>query len=205
MTAKLRIKQVGPWPMNTYLVVCEETGSSAIVDPGAEANTILKNASDTKIEKILLTHAHADHVGALDEVKAATGVPVYLHPVDAEAFPVSYDIPLADGDVISVGNLHLKVIHAPGHTPGATCFDLGDGHVIVGDALFVGGPGATKNPEAFALTMRNMQNIFFTWPDNTRFYPGHGPSGCIGEERPNFVAFVRRGWPVELCGDVTWK
>ena len=151
MTAKLRIKQVGPWPMNTYLIVCEETRTSAIVDPGADADAILENARDTKVEKILLTHAHADHVGALEEVKAATGVPVYLHPADAEAFSVSYDIPLADGDVISVGNLRLKAIHAPGHTPGTTCFDLGDGRVIVGDALFVGGPGATKNPEVFAL------------------------------------------------------
>jgi glyoxylase-like metal-dependent hydrolase (beta-lactamase superfamily II) len=205
MPAELRIKQVGPWPMNTYLIVCEETGASAIVDPGADADAILENASDTKIEKILLTHGHADHVGALDEVKATTGAPVYLHPADAEAFSVSYDVPLADRDVILVGNLRLKAIHTPGHTPGATCFDLGDRRVLVGDALFVGGPGATKAPDAFALTMGNMQNIFFTWPDETRFYPGHGPSGRIGEERPAFEAFVKRGWLDDLCGDVTWE
>ena len=204
MPAELRIKQVGPWPMNTYLIVCEETRASAIVDPGEDADEILDNARDTRVEKILLTHAHADHVGALEEVKAATGVPVYLHPADAEAFSVSYDIPLADGDIISVGNLSLKAIHTPGHTPGATCFDLSDGRVLVGDALFVGGPGATKNPEAFALTMQNMQNIFFAWPDETQFFPGHGPSGRIGEERPNFEAFDKRGWPSDLYGDVTW-
>jgi glyoxylase-like metal-dependent hydrolase (beta-lactamase superfamily II) len=190
--------------MNTYLIVCEETGVSAILDPGADADAILENASDTKIEKILLTHVHSDHVGALEEVKAATGAPVYLHPADAEAFSVSYDVPLADGEVISVGNLRLKAIHTPGHTPGATCFDLGDGRVLVGDALFVGGPGATNNPEAFALTMQNMQNIFFTWPDETRFYPGHGSSGSIGDERPAFDAFLERGWLADLCGDVTW-
>ena len=204
MPAELRIKQVGPWLMNTYLIVCEETRASAIVDPGADADAILKNASDTKVEKILLTHAHEDHVGALEEVKAATGAPVYLHPADAEAFSVAYDIPLAGGDVISVGNLRLKAIHTPGHTPGATCFDLGDGRILVGDALFVGGPGATKDPEAFALTMQNMQDVFFTWPDEMRFYPGHGPSGRIGVERPDFEAFAKRGWTDDLCGDVTW-
>ena len=205
MKAKLRIKQVGPWPMNTYLIVCEETGASVIVDPGADADEILENARGTKVEKILLTHAHADHVGALEEVKAATGVLVYLHPADAEAFSVPYDIPLADGDVIPVGNLRLQVIHTPGHTPGATCFDLGDRRVIVGDALFVGGPGATSDPEAFLLTMQNMQKNFFTWPDDTIFYPGHGPSGHIGDERSAFETFVKRGWSPDLCGDVTWK
>ena len=205
MSAELRIKQVGPWPMNTYLIVCDETGASAIVDPGAEAGAILESARDTKIEKILITHGHEDRIGALDEIKAATGVPVYLHPADAESLSLSFDIPLSDGDVILVGNLRLKAIHTPGHTPGAICFDLGNGRVIVGDALFVGGPGATKDPEAFVLTMQNMQKIFFTWSDETIFYPGHGPSGRIGNERPAFEAFVRRGWRDDLCGDVIWK
>ena len=204
MPAELRIKQVGPWSLNTYLIVCDETGASAIVDPGADADAILENARDTRVQKILLTHAHMDHVGALEKVKAATNVPVYLHPADAEAFSVPYDVPLVDGEVIAVGNLRLKVIYTPGHTPGATCFDLGDGRVLVGDALFVGGPGATNTSEAFALTMGNMQEIFFTWPDKTCFYPGHGPSGRIGEERPTFEAFVKRGWSDDLCGDVTW-
>lgn len=204
MSAELRMVQVGPWPMNTYLIVCEETRASAIVDPGADTDAILENASDTKIEKILLTHAHADHIGALQEVMMATGVPVYLHPADAETFSVYYDVPLADGDVISVGNLRLNVIHTPGHTPGAICFDLGDERVLVGDALFVGGPGATKDPEAFTLSMETMQNILFTWPDGMRFYPGHGPSGRIGDERPAFKAFLKRGWPEDMSGDVTW-
>jgi len=204
MAAILKIKQVGPWSMNTYLVVCEETGASAIIDPGAETEAILEQASGTQVGVILLTHAHVDNVGALEEVKAATGAPVYLHPADAEVFSVSYDIPLTDGDVIPVGNLRLSAIHTPGHTPGATCFDLGDGRVLVGDALFVGGPGATQTPEAFALTMQNMQNIFFTWLDETRFYPGHGPSGVIGQERLSFEAFIKRGWPDDTCGDVTW-
>lgn len=204
MPVELRLKQVGPWSMNTYLVVCEETSASAIIDPGADAEAILEQARGTQVEKILLTHAHADHVGALKEIKLATAASVYLHPADAKTFSVSYDTPLADGDVISVGNLRLKAIHAPGHTPGTTCFDLGDGRVLVGDALFVGGPGATQTPETFALTMQNMQAIFFTWPDETRFYPGHGPSGVIGKERPAFEVFVKRGWPDHLCGDVTW-
>ena len=205
MPAELRFKQVGPWSTNTYLVVCEETGISAIVDPGADAQAILEGARGTQVEKILLTHGHSDHVGALEKVQAATNAPVYLHPADAKAFSVAYDFPLADKDELSVGNLRLKVFHTPGHTPGTSCFDLGDGRVLVGDALFVGGPGATQTPETFALTMRNMQNIFFSWPDEIRFYPGHGQSGVIGQERSAFELFVKRGWRDGLCGDVTWR
>ena len=204
MAAELKVVQVGPWSMNSYLIVCQETGASAVVDPGGDGDVILKNARDTKIEKILLTHGHGDHIGALDEVKEKTGAPVHLHPADAEVFEISYDIPFADGDIVSVGNLRVKVMHTPGHTPGSVCLDLGDGCIVVGDALFVGGPGATSNLQAFALTMQNMKSVFFTWPDETRFFPGHGPGGRIGDERRSFESFLERGWSTDLCGDVTW-
>ena len=141
----------------------------------------------------------------MNEVKEATGVPVYLHPKDAETFEVEFDNALAGGEAISVGNLVLQAIHAPGHTPGQVCFDLGDGRIIVGDTVFVGGPGKTWSAEDFATTMRTMQEIVFTWPDETQFFPGHGPSGVIGSERPAFEAFVARGWDANTQGDVTWK
>jgi glyoxylase-like metal-dependent hydrolase (beta-lactamase superfamily II) len=202
---KLLKKAVGPWPMTTYAVVCEETLSSAIIDPGADAEDILALVEGTQVEKILITHAHPDHVGALAEVKAATGAPVCLHPTDAQEFEVEYDIPLKDGGVIEIGNLRLDAIHTPGHTPGQTCFDLGDKRIIVGDTIFVNGPGHTLSPEDFTTTINTLQKVIFAWPDETEFHPGHGPSGKIGEERPAFEAFVAQGWPPDLHGDVTWK
>ncbi len=202
---ELLTKAVGPWPMNTYLIVCEATGAAAIVDPGADAESILDMARGVRVDKILLTHGHRDHTSALAKVRKATKATVYIHPADGEAFKVNYDVALADGQVIGIGSESLRVIHTPGHTPGATCFNLGDGRVLVGDALFVNGPGATRNPERFAETMRNMQAIFFAWPDETIFYPGHGSSGKIGDERPAFEAFVGDGWPPDLHGDVTWR
>lgn len=205
MPAKLVIKEVGPWPMNSYLVVCEETQASVIVDPGADSDAILAQLQGTQVVAILITHGHPDHIGALAEVKAATGVPVYLHPKDAEQFELAYDYPLQDGLVIRVGNLRLVAVHTPGHTPGMTCLDLGDGRILVGDTIFVGGPGKTWSAEDFSITMHTMQTIVFTWPDARRFFPGHGPSGMIGEERPAFEAFIRRGWPPGLFGDVTWE
>jgi len=204
MPAKLIKKEVGPWSMNTYLVVCEETNCSAIVDPGADADDIIALAEGTNVVKILITHTHSDHIGALAEVKTATGAPVCVHPLDAKKARIQVDAPLQDGDQVDVGNLRLRVIHAPGHTPGQVCFALRDGRVLVGDTIFVGGPGRTDSPKDFAATMDTMRAIVFTWPDETAFYPGHGPSGEIGTERSAFEAFVARGWSSELRGDVTW-
>lgn len=205
MTAKLLKEEVGPWPMNTYVIIDEESDKSAIVDPGAEAGKILGLTKGTEVDKILITHGHFDHVDALKEVKNATGVPVYMHPAEAEKFGLQYDVALSHNQIISIGDARVRAIHTPGHTLGMTCFDLVDGRIIVGDTIFVGGPGKTWSPEEFATTMRSMQEIVFNWPDETVFYPGHGPSGKIGEERAAFEAFVARGWSPNLYGDVTWE
>lgn len=204
MKTKLLTQQVGPYQMNTYLIVDGETGLSAVIDPGGDADKILKMASGTQVAKILITHGHSDHVLALEEIKAASGAPVFIHPADADEYQVNHDHPLEAGSQIRVGKQAIQVIHIPGHTPGQCCLDLGDGRIVVGDTLFVGGPGRTATPQDFTTTMRSMQEIVFTWPDNTSFFPGHGPSGSIGLERPAFEAFVARGWPEDTHGDVTW-
>lgn len=205
MSAKLLSQAVGPWPMNTYVVICEETHTSAIIDPGADADKILAMVEGTRVDKILLTHAHFDHVLALSEVKEATQAPIFLHPKDAITFEIENDIALMDGEDIPLGNLVLKAIHTPGHTLGQVCFDVGNERILVGDTIFVGGPGKTWSAEEFTTTMKTMQEIVFTWPDETQFFPGHGPSGIIGKERPAFEAFVARGWPSNTQGDVSWE
>ena len=160
---------------------------------------------DTQVAAILITHGHADHVGALGEIKAETNAPVYINQLDAEGFNLDFDIPLLDGQIIPIGDQQVRAIHTPGHTPGMTCLDLGDGRIVVGDTIFVGGPGKTWSKKEFATTMHTMQEIVFSWSDETRFHPGHGPSGVIGQERPAFESFVARGWSRKLHGDVTWE
>ena len=205
MTLKLIKLEVGPWPMNAHILVDEESNTSAIIDPGADANRILSAVEGTQVAVILVTHGHADHVGALDEIKSATHAPVFMNPIDAEGFNLQFDQALQDGQLISIGSQQLRAIHTPGHTPGQTSLDLGDGRILVGDTIFVGGPGKTWSGEDFATTVRTMQEIVFNWPDETRFYPGHGPSGLISQERAAFEVFVARGWPRDLHGDVTWE
>lgn len=204
MTLKLITLSVGPWPMNGYVIVCEETGTSAIVDPGAEAEKFIAATAGSRVAKILLTHAHPDHVGVLAEIKKATGAPVFLHPSEREVFGTAYDISLRGGDTLRVGSCSIRTFHTPGHTPGMICFSIGENRILVGDTLFINGPGRTKTPKDFITTMQTLQHVVFKWPDETRFYPGHGESGLIGDERARFEAFAARGWDKSLCGDVTW-
>lgn len=205
MNTILHTTQVGPYAMNAYAVIDPVTKKSAIIDPGGDPDTIVDLVAGTKVEKILITHGHHDHVMALEEVKAITRAPVYIHSADAYRFKLAFDEPLQHGLVISLGEISLVVIHVPGHTPGQCCFNLGDNRMIVGDTIFVGGPGKTESHQDFITTIKSMREIVFQWPDETLFFPGHGPSGLIGEERPDFEAFITTAHLEDLYGDITWK
>ncbi|MBN1139217.1 MAG: MBL fold metallo-hydrolase [Anaerolineae bacterium] len=202
---ELQRLQVGPWPMNCYLLRCPETGQIAIVDPGEDADTILSSLPDASLVCcILLTHAHPDHVGALETIRQATGAPVGIHPADAETFGVDGDLPLLDGMEVMVGRGRLAVAHVPGHTAGSICLRFSGG-AIVGDAIFPGGPGHTDSPEALNHSVISLGQVVFSWPDDTTLYPGHGDPTTVGAERADFERFLAADHPAGLCGDVTWR
>lgn len=205
MRPRLIKQEVGPWPMNSYIIMDENSNISVIFDPGADPEKILEHTNRTKVAAIILTHGHQDHIGGLKKIKSQTDAPVYIHPEESSHFNIEYDIPVKDGDMLTFGGISLCVIFTPGHTPGQCCFNLGDGRIIVGDTIFVGGPGRTWSSKDFTTTMKIMQEIVFKWPDETTFYPGHGPSGNIGQERPAFEAFAAKGWHKKLKGDITWE
>jgi hydroxyacylglutathione hydrolase len=196
--------EVGPWPMNCYIVRCIGSGQVAIVDPGDDDDAILAAVGDAAVSCIMLTHAHPDHVGALDAVRRATHALVGLHPGDAEAFDVAADFPLLDGMEVEVGEARLSVVHVPGHTPGSVCFRL-DGQAVVGDVIFPGGPGHTESPAELARSLLSLGRTVFTWPDATELYPGHGDPTTVGAERAAFERFVAADHPPDLCGDVVWR
>ena len=200
---ELQRLEVGPWPMNCYLLRCPETGRLAIVDPGADAERILDGVGQAPVDCILLTHGHPDHVGALDAVREATGAPVGIHPADAEMFGVQTAIMLKDGQEVKVGKGQVRVAHVPGHTPGSICLRL-NGQVVVGDAIFPGGPGYTASPQALAQSLDSLGRSVFTWPGGTELYPGHGGHTTVQAEWAAFQHFVSTDRPADLCGDVTW-
>jgi glyoxylase-like metal-dependent hydrolase (beta-lactamase superfamily II) len=200
-TLILQMASVGPWPMNTYAIICPDTQESVLIDPGAEPETLLAMLGDSTPVAILLTHAHGDHVGALEEMKGRLKVPVYIHP--AENFPA--DRALAGGETFKLGMHELRFIHTPGHTPGMITIMLPDGRAVVGDTIFKGGPGRTWSPKDFQVTLKTMREVVFQWPDETECFPGHGPSFLIGDERPAFEAFLKRPHPADLQGDVAWE
>jgi len=191
---------VGPLATNCYIVGSESSKEGMIVDPGDEAEVILRNVKDLGLEirSIVLTHGHIDHIGALKEVKEATGAEVAIHSDDAQALQeksvstllgLSYSAPLPadrllkDGDSMDIGDLHFLVLHTPGHSPGCICL-LGEGIIFSGDTLFNFGIGRYDLPGGnYSQLMNSIHTRLMTLPDNTTVYPGHGPDTTIGAER----------------------
>ncbi len=183
---------VGPLENNAYLVVCNATGHAVLVDAAAEPERLLAAADDVTLEAIVTTHGHWDHVQAVPAIVAATGVPFRLHPADAELAGREPDLPLEEG-VLQVGALRVAVLSTPGHTPGSVCLAL-PGLVLTGDTLFPGGPGATRDPDAFDRIVHSLEKRLFTLPDDTLVLPGHGLDTTIGAERPHLDDWKARGW-----------
>jgi hydroxyacylglutathione hydrolase len=191
---------VGPFASNCYIVGSEATKEGMIIDPGADAARIIDtvNRRGLDIKYIVVTHGHLDHLGALREVREATGAEVCIHADDSQFIreePVATvfgdwypslsppDKLLRGGDAIDVGDLHFLVLHTPGHSRGGICL-LGHGVVFSGDTLFNYGVGRTDFPGGSHNQLINsIHTKLMILPDSTVVYPGHGPKTTIGTER----------------------
>lgn len=213
---KCAIVPVTPYQQNCSILVCEETGRAALVDPGGEVPRLREALEQlgVTLEKVFLTHGHMDHCAAADVVRREFGVPIEgPHREDkfwidqlpescrrtgfppAEAFEP--DRWLEDGDTISFGAQTLEVLHCPGHTPGhVVLFHRGVRLALVGDVLFKGSIGRTDFPRGdFDTLVQSIRGKLWPLGDDVAFVPGHGPTSTMGHERQTnpFVADKRFG------------
>jgi hydroxyacylglutathione hydrolase len=197
---------LGPFQVNTYLVICRSSSRAAIIDPAGEPQTII----DTLLREtaapcmILNTHGHPDHVLANAALRAALDVPVWMHAEDNGFFADSPEIKdlegqtgltvdtvadrlLTDGEQLQLGTATIRVLHTPGHTPGSCCF-LVAGHLFTGDTLFVGDAGRTDlKGGSLDRLISSIETRLLDLPDNTRIWPGHDygdrPGSTMGREK----------------------
>jgi glyoxylase-like metal-dependent hydrolase (beta-lactamase superfamily II) len=215
---QLAVIPVTPFEQNCSVLWCEKTLRAAVIDPGGGLDDILAFVGHQKLtlEKILITHAHVDHAAATAELARRCSLPIEgPHPDDQfwiddlPARAAEYGFPpaqvfvptrwLKHGDEVTVGEVHLQVIHCPGHTPGHVVFYSPVDHfAVVGDVIFAGSIGRTDFPRGnHADLIRSIRERLFTLGDDVKFLPGHGPVSSFGAERRSnpFVgdAAVRRG------------
>jgi glyoxylase-like metal-dependent hydrolase (beta-lactamase superfamily II) len=184
---------------NVYVLRSRDTGEQLLIDAADDAPTLLQVVGETGLRSLVTTHQHWDHHRALAEVVAATGAETVAGEEDADHLPVPVARRVSDGDVVTVGDCSLEVIHLRGHTPGsvALLYDDPDGtpHLFTGDSLFPGGPGRTTSPDDFTQLMTDLETkVFDRLPDETWFYPGHGEDSTLGAERPHLAEWRARGW-----------
>lgn len=201
---KYQIIPVTPFMQNCTLLWCEHTNQAAVVDPGGDIELILDAVQQQGITltKILLTHAHIDHVGATAQLAEQLNIPIE-GPHKADEFwlsglpdqsrmfgfpPVKGFTPtrwLTDNDTVTIGNQTLTVLHCPGHTPGHVVFyHEPSGLAQVGDVLFKGSIGRTDFPQGdHHALLTSIHDKLMPLGDNVTFIPGHGPMSTLGEEK----------------------
>ena len=201
---KYAIVPVTPFQQNCSILKCEATNKVAIVDPGGDLENILTALEQIggTPEKILVTHAHLDHIGAVADLAERLSLPIEgphrddqlwidMLPQQAQMMgfapsrPFTPDRWLEGGDSVTVGETRFEVRHCPGHTPGHVVFYQPEAKlVVVGDVLFNGSIGRTDFPKGDHDTLiQAIKDQLLTLDDDVSFIPGHGPMSTIGHER----------------------
>ena len=200
---------------NAYLVTCKNTNKSVILDTPDKPLEMIAAAEQTDVQAILITHNHWDHLEGFDMVTDKFPVPVGIGKNDAEAIAdregYRNPIDVSQDSILQIGEISIRCIETPGHTPGSTSYVLpGDNpgatpHVFTGDTLFPGGPGKTGSPEDFDQIVDSVSNRLLRLPSESVVMPGHGDFTTITRSAEEYAVFVAKPRDPGLFGEVTWQ
>lgn len=177
-----------PFPSNGYFLISKDSKTAAFVDPGGDAENILRvlDRANAQLEFILLTHKHHDHVDAVPELRDAfPKARIVINPLDAVEIGdmARGALDIADGGTIPFGTGEIRVIYTPGHTDGSMCFHY-RGMLFTGDTLFAGSVGRLFGPRlGYEDLLNSVSTRIFSFPAATVVLPGHGPPSTVGQER----------------------
>jgi glyoxylase-like metal-dependent hydrolase (beta-lactamase superfamily II) len=190
----------GTWDVDNNVWLVGDDREVIVIDAAHDPDAIAEAVGDRRLTAIVSTHAHDDHIDAAAELADRTGAPILLHPDDRVLWRMTYpdrepDRALADGDELTVAGTTLRVLHTPGHAPGAVCLYAPElGTVFTGDTLFNGGPGATgRSYSDFGLIVDSIRGRLLTLPPETVVRTGHGDGTTIGDEAPHLEEWIARG------------
>ncbi|MFG2719309.1 MBL fold metallo-hydrolase [Streptomyces sp. NPDC048416] len=190
----------GTWDVDNNVWIVGDDEEAVVIDAAHDADAILAALGGRTLRAIVCTHAHNDHIDAAPALADATGAPILLHPADLPLWKQTHperlpDGELADGEAVLVADVVLKVLHTPGHAPGAVCLHAPAlGTVFTGDTLFAGGPGATgRSFSHFPTIIDSIRDVLLRLPGETVVRTGHGEGTTLAAEAPHLEEWVARG------------
>ncbi|QUQ65741.1 MBL fold metallo-hydrolase [Kutzneria sp. CA-103260] len=190
----------GTWDVDNNVWLVGDDRKVLVIDPAHDVDAIAERIAGRRVMAIVCTHAHDDHVRQAPALADLVGAPIMLNPADELLWQQTHpgrqpDLELRDGQLLTVGDIELRALATPGHSPGSTCLYAPElSTVFTGDTLFEGGPGATgRSFSSFDTIIDSIRERLLTLPEDTTVHTGHGGSTMIGAEAPHLPEWLARG------------